>query len=245
MDNDSNQMPPVVSASSSAPVSSPSVAPAIKKHNSGDSSLLKVVIIILLTLLLIGALLLAFYFYTLYTSASSDLDSKIEAAVLEANKEQENLLRAEFDEQEKKPYKTFTGPADYGSLSFQYPKTWSVYIDKDASNGGNFEAYLHPLEIAPINDNQSRFALEVYITNDTFENAASYYAQKIKDGALKSSVIQINGQDAARYDGELPNGFLGSVVIIKIRDKIAYLQTDAEIYEEDFNKIIETVTFNQ
>jgi hypothetical protein len=41
-------------------------------------------------------------------------------------------------EREKYPYKTFSGPEDYGKLTFEYPKTWSVYIAAAANKGGDF-----------------------------------------------------------------------------------------------------------
>ena len=133
LNNNSPQMPPV-SPVGSAPISSagayaaPPVAPV--KVRSGDSSLLKIIIIILLSLRLIGALLLAYYFYIEYNATRSDVDAQIEAAVLDANKVLEDELQAKFAEEEKNPYRTFTGPSDYGSLSFKYPKTWSVYVEK-------------------------------------------------------------------------------------------------------------------
>lgn len=247
LNNNSPQMPPV-SPVGSAPISSagayaaPPVAPV--KVRSGDSSLLKIIIIILLSLLLIGALLLAYYFYMEYNATRSDVDAQIEAAVLDANKVLEDELQAKFAEEEKNPYRTFTGPSDYGSLSFKYPKTWSVYVEKDASKSGDFQAYLHPEEVHPIS-NESINALSVNITTQSYEEATQKYAGQLKDGKLTSSVIKINGEDATRYDGAIDKEKTGSVVLIKIRDKVATLQTDAEIYREDFDKILKTITFNQ
>lgn len=243
-------MPPVSPAGSSpnGPITSagayaaPPVAPV--KVRSGDSSLLRIIIIILLALLLIGALLLAYYFYVEYNAARSDVDAQIEAAVLDANKALEDELQAKFAEEEKNPYRTFTGPSDYGSLSFKYPKTWSVYIEKDASRSGDFQAYLHPEEIHPLS-NESINALSVNIVTESYEDATNRYSGKLKNGELTSSVIKINGEDATRYDGVVDRDKTGSVVLIKIRDKVATLQTDAEIYREDFDKILKTITFNQ
>ena len=241
--NSSAQMPPVANggvASSPNVVAPPPVAPA---RRSGDSSLIKIVVIILLSLMLVAALLLAYYFFNEYRLAKADVQAQVDTAVLEANKELEESLETEFEKREKEPKQTFTGPADYGSLSFKYPKTWSVYIHKDASNGGDFEAYLHPVEVSPVSDKTIN-ALRVTIKSETFETASNRYKNLVERGDLTASVIQINGSDATRYDGKINNNFVGTVVIIKIRDKVAYLQTDAEIYRDDFNDILDTVTFN-
>ena len=245
MDNHSSaQMPPVAGTavvSGANVVAPPPVAPSRSK--SGDSSLLKLVIIILFSLLLIGALLLAYYFFSEYQLMKTDVEAKIDAAVVDANKELSDSLELEFEKREKEPRELFSGPTDYGSLSFRYPKTWSVYIARDAANGGDFEAYLHPREVAPISDKTPN-ALRVTIKSEQYENALRHYTSSVERGDLTATIIQVNGQDATRYDGKINNNFVGSVVVIKIRDKTATLQTDAEIYREDFDDIIKSTTFN-
>lgn len=229
----------------SATIAGNAVAPAKPpKMTNGESSLIKVVLIILLSLLLIGALLLSFYLYTEYRSASTNLESQIKSAVLDAVKEREDELEAEFAEREKTPTRSFSGPENYGSLTIEYPKTWSVYVSDDASDGKTFKAYLHPREIPPISD-EAIIALRIKIESATFETVSKRYASALKKGTLSSSAVSVNGVDATRYDGQISNALVGSAVIFRIRDKVVTLETDAEIYREDFNKILETVTFNQ
>ncbi|MBR3204654.1 hypothetical protein IKF81_03155 [Candidatus Saccharibacteria bacterium] len=242
--NYSPQMPPVgpSTQSSQNPVLSHVVLQ--KPVRSGDSSLLKTVIIILLSLLLVAALLLSYYFFREYRVASSNVNQQIDAAVSEKSIEIENALRAEYDEKEKQPYDTFTGPADFGSLSFEYPKTWSVYVENDAADNRSFTAYLHPNEIPPLKDTNP-IALTVKIETDSYESFIDKYSRLIKDGKVKSTIIKINGEDATRLDGQFSNTSNGSLVIIKIRDKVASLLSNGEIYRADFDKIIETITFNQ
>ncbi|MBQ8996959.1 hypothetical protein IJ095_02995 [Candidatus Saccharibacteria bacterium] len=219
--------------------------PKPAKDPAAVSSVLKTAVIVILVLLLIGAGLGAFYFYSEYSLLSSEVDAKVDAAVLDAVKAREDELEAEFAEREKSPSSTFTGPSDYGSLSFKYPRTWSVYIAKDASSGGNFEAYLHPGEVSPVSGG-TIFALRVTIESNTnFENVANRYNRLVENGELKSSVITVNGSDSAtRFDGTLPNKLVGSVVIFRIRDKVVTLESDAEIYRADFDSLLKTITFS-
>lgn len=253
----SPQMPPITSSGGPAAqtgVASGSIAPGntfvppsptAVRVKSGDTSLLKTVIIVLLSLLLVGALLLSYYFFSEYRALNSSVNEKIESGVLEASKEIEDELRAEYDELEKSPYNTFTGPADYGSLSFKYPRTWSVYIETDESaEGGDYFAYFHPKEIPPLN-NDARIALTIDISPTTFEKATSDYSKRVEKGELTTSAIEINGQEATRFDGQITKDITGSVVIMKYRDKVITFQTDAEIYRDDFQKILDTVTFNK
>ncbi|MBQ6130684.1 hypothetical protein IJI72_03305 [Candidatus Saccharibacteria bacterium] len=253
METPASSIPPVPPSATPTPgVAAPSApiagnaVPNVKpvKMSNGESSLLKIVIIILLSLLLIGALLLSFYLYTEYRAASTNLDSQIKSAVLDAVKDREDELEAEFAEREKTPNRSFSGPEDYGSLTLEYPKTWSVYVSNDASDGKTFQAYLHPREVPPISD-ETIIALRIKIEDSTLETVSKRYASALKKGTVSSSATSVGGVDATRYDGQITNKLVGSVVIFRIRDKVVTLETDAEAYRDDFNKILETVTFNQ
>ena len=49
-----------------------------------------------------------------------------------------------------------------------------------------------------------------------------------------------------KYTGTIPNTQLsGFIVIFKIRDKTAILQTDSVLFKDDYDKLLETVTFNK
>ena len=71
------------------------------------------------------------------------------------------------------------------------------------------------------------------------------YIKSYKD--LPLSVYQFqNGESANFYEGEFPSTKLhGAAVVFKLRDKTAILQTDAQIFREDFMKLLSTVTYNQ
>ena len=151
-----------------------------------------------------------------------------------------------FAEAEKKPYLEFAGPADYGGLSFEYPRTWSVYVEKDARNGGEFKAYLNPIQVDPIS-NENINALRVTIRTESFESVVDEYQRIIDWGYSNLSVetITVGGVVANKYSGTIPNSELnGYIIIFKIRDKAAILQTDSVLFEEDFNRLLETVHFN-
>ena len=243
-----SSMPPISPPQPTIPgaPARPSIAPsgAAKLEKSVRSSLVKTIAIILLSLLLVGALLLAVYFYNEYEIAQADVDSQVASALIAREKEITDELEAKFTEREKEPYQNFTGPDDYGAVSFKYPKTWSVYVAKDAVRGGDFEAYFYPMEVPPIS-NDTVFSLRVNIKSESFEAADNRYKGLVTSGRLTSSVITLHTATANRYDGTLPNNLIGSIVIFKIRDKTITLETDAEIYREDFAHILESVTFNE
>jgi hypothetical protein len=175
-----------------------------------------------------------------YKNLSEDIDLKIAAAVSQAKTDQ----MMEDAEEAKKDTRQFTGPTDYGQLSFDFPKLWSVYIESDASKGGNFTAYLNPLEIEPVTSS-TVYALRVSVVDKDFEGVVAGYQQYVTKGTLNMSTIQIGGATANKYVGTIPGTELnGIIVIFKIRDKTAVLRTDSMGYESDFQKILDSVKFN-
>ena len=218
-------------------------APVIKEDHS---TVIFIVVIVILSLLMITFFGLFIWKLMDYNEISTDVNGQIAVAVAAAKDEQATADEQEFLEREKFPYQSFTGPADYGQLSFQYPKTWSVYVPSDASRGGDFEAYFSPVQVNAIN-NENINSLRVYIRNKDFETVAAEYQRHVaaKESKLSMQTVTIKDFTANRYTGVIPNtNFNGFIVIFKIRDKTAILQTDSVLFEADFNKLLESIQFN-
>lgn len=175
-----------------------------------------------------------------YNELSENVDLKVGQAISEAKTEQA-LADAE---EAKKDTRTFTGPTDYGQLSFDYPKNWSVYIASDASKGGNFVAYLNPLEIEPVSES-TVYALRVTIQDKDFETTTKEYQRYLEKGDLSMETTMVDNVAANRYTGKIPGTELnGVIVIFKIRDKTAILRTDSALLVKDFDTVLSTVKFN-
>ena len=179
-----------------------------------------------------------------YSDASTELDSKIKTATIKAVDENTAELQAQFAETEKNPFKKFAGPADYGELTFNYPKTWSVYEYASATNGGDFGVVFNPEKITSTSGDSVN-ALRVKIDNTNYENAIKNYEGKVRSGQLQLQIVQINGANANLYIGQLDNKFQGAIVIIKIRDKTVTFQTDAyTVFQNDFYTILSSINYN-
>ena len=247
---DNGQIPPVqpIPPAQPAPNGMPmvqqvQVMPVQKKDVAG---LIKTIVIIIVSLIAVTFIGLFIWMLMQYNDVQTDVEGQISVAVAEAKDEQSAKMEAEFLEREKYPYKTFSGPADYGELTFEYPKTWSVYVAEDAANGGDFSAYFNPIQVDAISD-ETINALRVHVLNESFESVTEEYQDYLddKDSNLSVESVKINGTTANLYSGTIPDTELsGYIVIFKIRDKTAILQTDSVFFKEDFDKLIETITFN-
>ena len=258
MDNN-YQMPPVNGAQPIQPVGPGQPAPGMpmvqqvqvppeaKKDVAG---LVKTIVIIMLSLVALTFIGLFIWIMVEYNTVRSDVDGQIDVAVAEAKDEQATKMEAEFLEREKYPYKVFAGPADYGQLTFEYPKTWSVYVAAAATEGGDFNAYFNPGQVDAVGKDTIN-ALRVSIRNESFDKVTEEYQKAMdrKDSGLTMESVTIgkNGDITAnRYTGKIPNTELsGFIVTFKIRDKTAILQTDSVLFQADFDKLLGTVIFNQ
>jgi len=178
-----------------------------------------------------------------YFDQKDNVDTKVSTAVTTAVKTQADKDATDFQTEEKKPNREFGGPEDYGALSFSYPKTWSVYVEKDASGNNGYQAYLNPTSVPPISASQ-QYALRVTIETRDYDSVISSYQSTVKKGDLKSSAVKANGQDGTRLDGAFSKDIHGSAVIFKIRDKTVTIRTDAETFKPDFDALIQTIAFN-
>ena len=247
-------MPPVQTAPGGAVSGMPMMqqVQAASMQQKDTSGLVKTVAIVLLSLVAVTFVGLFIWVFLQYNEVRSDVDGKIALAVSEAKDEQAAKDEEEFAEREKNPYRVFSGPADYGQLTFEYPKTWSVYVAADASNGGTYSAYFNPIQVNAVSKDTIN-ALRVTIENRSFESVAESYQRDVdrKDSRLTVESVTVGNVEkgitvtANRYTGVIPGTDLnGCIVIFKIRDKTAILQTDSVLFEEDFDKLLSTIVFN-
>ena len=143
--------------------------------------------LLLLVVALSGALA---WLYVQYDDQKTNVEGRISLAEAEARK-----LQAEEDEQkiraiEESPHREFSGPEDYGSVSFKYPKNWSVYISNHSTSGNNrYSVYMHPVTVPTISSKTARFALRVNIDARSYDRILSQYSSGVSSGRLTSKAI--------------------------------------------------------
>lgn len=231
------------------PMISQSPVPEVPLIKRDTKSLIKTIAIIALSLLSLTFIGLFIWMFVEYENASTNVEGQVADAVVKAVDENTTKLEDEFTEREKYPFKTFAGPADYGELTFEYPKTWSVYVAKDARAGGDFEAYFNPVEVNEVSETTIN-ALRLAIKDTAFDEVAAEYQDALEDeeNPLKLESVTIGkGMNitANRYTGNIPGTeFNGIIVIFKIRDKTAIMQTDSILFQADFDTLLSSVRFN-
>ena len=212
-----------------------------RSHESGLIHPLLVTAIVL-AVLTVGLGGFSVWAFLNYQDQKNNVDAKVAVAVADAKREQTEVDQAAFLEQEKVPTRQLVGPTDLGQVKFSYPKTWSVYVDKQSAS---YEAYLHPLVVPPLTSG-TPYALRVTITTTKYESVLNGFNERIKQGNLKSSPVTIVGVDGVRLDGAFSNSIRGSMVLLKIRDKTLQIYTQSTNFQGDFDNIVlKTLEFNK
>lgn len=225
-------------------------APMAGPMNQSDrkGSVAETIILVIVCLIAAAAIVVAVIFFMKWDELNTDYEMKLAEEVATAQKEQKDLDEEAFTEREKEPRQQFTGPSDYGSLSFYHPKTWSIYVNSDGTQNSDFEAYFAPGQVNPVDDENSRYALRFTILHEQADDVMRNYQTKVNDGEMTSKVFTAgNGGSKVSgtlFEGQIEEEIQGIVLVIKINDKTALLQTDAEVFREDYEALIETLRKN-
>lgn len=205
-----------------------------------------IVAIVVLVILVLGFGGFSVWSYLQYLDQRDNVDEKVDVAVAEAVRQNSEKLEADFEAREKEPHRQFNGPSDYGSLTFEYPKTWSAYQATDISGGGGvtYEAYLNPVLVPPIT-NTAKFAVRITIEQKTYDKSVSSYDSLVKKGDLTSSVYSDGTHTGTKLVGNFDKNTYGTAVLLKMRDRTLTMRTDGDVFTSDFEALLKTLKFNE
>jgi len=203
---------------------------------------------ILTAVLLVGALGFGMSMFSSRQDYKNNTDTKISAAVEDAEKKLSEKKEVEFAEKEKNPLRTYTGPTAYGSLTINYPKTWAAYIDESgkSSSSSPVDGYLNPAFVPGLQTN-SNVALRFQVINSTYATNARSLEALVKSGKIRTTpfvAAKVPSAIGVRGEGEIMTGKTGALVLLPLRDKTLKIWTEASQFVPDFNDIIlPTLTF--
>jgi hypothetical protein len=195
-----------------------------------------------LGLLTIGGAVFGFWAYGERQTYKNDTDAIVAREVETAKGEQveEDALR--FTEEAKNPLKPYTGPSSYGSISLLYPKTWSGYIDASGDGSAPFVAFFHPDTVAALDGRGGpAVALKVEVLESEYSSVVKEREQKIESGELTAGAYAFPkrpNEVGIRFVGKITNEFVGTEILIPLRDKTIVVTTQTDQFLNDFNTYI-------
>lgn len=178
-----------------------------------------------------------------WSSVNSTIDYKVEQRIADREREIGDKIEAEWTAKMNSDTEKFGGPNVYGSLAFKYPKTWSVYIEKDdSSSNGVFSAYINPSSVGPI-ASDSVLALRIKIENADQKNIAAPFDNEVAAGTMSSSAVLVNNSTTtASIYSKLDNSAKIAIFKIPNRNQVVTIQTDsAKNFGKEFQKVLDTI----
>lgn len=207
----------------------------LDKDQRGSFNVL-VVPLVLAIILLFASIGFGAWAFTERTDYKNNVDEKIEAATAVAVERAKTEKDNEFLEREKEPLKNYTSPAQYGSFSMKYPKTWSAYSNEQTNQ---LMLAMQPDVVS--SNQQTSYTLKVEVVGTQYAQAIRQAENNIKQGKLRASAVslpKVSGVVGLRVDGEIANGKNGATVYMPMRDKTIKITTESTDKLADFNNII-------
>lgn len=203
---------------------------------------LLIIPLVLVTLALFGVAAFAYATYGQAQDYKNNVDQKVAAAIGPAEQKVSDQKDKVFAEKEKSPYVVYNGPAAYGSLKVQYPRTWSAYVDEPLNQGTRaINGYFAPGQVPSVTNLNNSFALRVNVAQQSYDSVLKPYETKIKAGTVSVQPYQspnIPNIIGVRIDGEIVPRKQGAMIILPYRDKTLQMWTESKDYVSDFNTVI-------
>src|ERR1700685_2664986 len=106
----------------------------IKHNQDGAVNGLEISLVTAVILLVVTAVFAGWAFSS-RQDYKNHVDAKIQTAVGIAKNKAAAREKVQLAQDEKQPYNTYQGLPQYGSISFEYPRTWSAYVNANGTTG--------------------------------------------------------------------------------------------------------------
>jgi hypothetical protein len=174
-------------------------------------------------------------------------DKKSAAAVESLKRPRQLSFRKSLTKIIKTQTRLIRDPISFGTVTFNYPKTWSAYVDENTSSTP-INGYFYPDKV-PSTQSGSAYALRVELLNSSYTQIIRQFDSQVKQGKLRASayvppkmVGVANVQPGTKFDGVVSQNqtgpHTGSMVIVQVRDKTLKIYTESNNFLPDYNNIV-------
>lgn len=195
--------------------------------------------IITVLLLLISAGFAAWAF-TERNTYKNETDEIVAREVELARQETATAKDKEFVQKEKEPFRQYTSPSQFGSVTLTYPKTWSAYVVENDRGSTPVDGYLHP-NFVPSTQSDAVYALRVQVVEQSYDVELERLESSVRNNRVQVSPYKAKNVPSvlgAKVVGEVKSGQKHTMVLFPLRDKTLKVWTESDQFVDDFEKII-------
>jgi hypothetical protein len=209
----------------------------------GGASIL-IVPLFLAVLFLVAAVAFGGWAYSQMQDYKNNVDAKVNTAVKQAIQAEDTKQAALFAGEEKSPFRTYQGPAAYGSIMVKYPKTWSAYVIDGRNSSPYIDGYFYPNTVPDTQAQSSAFALRIQVVDQSYSDALTLASSAVETGqatVAPYSLPNVTSIVGAKIEGQLATTTSqksGTMVILPLRNMTLEIWTESTTFEDDFQNII-------
>jgi hypothetical protein len=197
--------------------------------------------LILVSMVTVLIIVFAVWAYGQMSDYKNNSDQKSADAVSLAVKKEDAKKAVEYAEAAKSPLKTYSGPAAYGSLHVEYPKTWSAYVIEQNTSGNSVDGYFNPNFVPFVSDSKSSFALRVRVLGTSYASTMQSFQGLIKSGKLTAApyaFAKVPGTVGTKLTGQIVSTKQGTMIVIPLRASTLEVWTETSAAAADFNTYV-------
>lgn len=215
----------------------------MEKHNQDGAVNVLLVPLLLACLCFLGALGFGMWAFGERQDYKNNVDKKIAAAVAIAKQQEGTIKDKQYAEAAKLPFKTYTGPEQYGSIALQYPKTWSGYVAV-GTDGTVIDGYFNPDIVPSTQDQTATFALRMEVVDQSYSEVVESLGDQEGLSIQPYALPKLPNVVGIKASGQIEPEKKGVIVVLPVRDKTLKLYTESTNFESDFtNNILPNLTF--
>lgn len=218
------------------------------KHNQVGAISGVVLSLILTVVMLLATIGFAGWAFTSRQDYKDNSDQKAAAAAEVAKEQTRKAKDKEFEQKYKEPFRTYAGPAAYGSLTLQYPRTWSGYVAEAANGSAVVDGYFSPNIVPSASDKNSVFALRIQVLNQPYAQVLQSFTSQQQQGKLTVAAYALPKMPevvGVLATGQLSDQKTVTMVVLPLRSQTIQIWTEGNQYLEDFNRnILPNVSFS-
>jgi hypothetical protein len=193
--------------------------------------------LILLLIFFLGAAGFGIWAFTSRADYKDRSDQKAAAAAAKQEEATQATDALKYAEQEKKPFDTYIGPAAYGNITVNYPKTWSAYVIE--SGGGNpIAGYFHPKYVPGITNPNNSYALRVSLVQGAYSSALQQFKSQLAAGTVTIqpyALPKVPSVIGSRIEGQITQKKQGVMIVLPLRNMTLQIWTESNDFKGDLD----------
>ncbi len=194
--------------------------------------------LVLLVMLFLGTAGFGIWAFTSRADYKNNSDKKTVAAANKATEETQAADAAKYAEESKKPYETYIGPAQFGNVTVNFPKTWSAYITEAERGSTPISAFFQPKIVPNVTDTNNTFALRVELLQTTYESALDQFKSKVEQGQVTLvpyTLAKVPSVVGSRVEGQITPRKQGTMIIMPLRNMTLRVWTESNDFKGDLD----------